>query len=347
VSRLAAFSKYLAHGLGGAEKSTFALLEQEHARGRRILLCAAGSASFGGRALRIAAHPRDWELRTLDHLTHLPRYAHLEYALNRARIARWFAGLDADELWTYGLLAPAAWRGFAGPVKYFVRSESDLGVVENYQSGLRTLVKSAHTAVQWPALAVYRADLRAMARSVDIVANSEYMASRVATDLGASASVSLPRVDVAGMRAALAAAPEAPTWVVFVGDSVWKGVPIALTLARRLPHVRFRVVTRLIDRERDEANVRWMPWSAEEWRVYAGARLVIVPSQCAEAYGRVAREAFLLGLPVLASRVGGLPEAVDQRPECLVDDFRRADAWEAAVRHALRESATMRVPVPA
>jgi glycosyltransferase involved in cell wall biosynthesis len=43
----------------------------------------------------------------------------------------------------------------------------------------------------------------------------------------------------------------------------------------------------------------------------AGAALAIVPSRSAETFGMVAAEAMSVGLPVLASRVGALPEMVE------------------------------------
>jgi glycosyltransferase involved in cell wall biosynthesis len=43
--------------------------------------------------------------------------------------------------------------------------------------------------------------------------------------------------------------------------------------------------------------------------VYAGSDIVVVPSR-KEAFGRVAAEAALSGIPVVASNVGGLPEVV-------------------------------------
>lgn len=41
-----------------------------------------------------------------------------------------------------------------------------------------------------------------------------------------------------------------------------------------------------------------------------GCRCVIVPSECAETFGLVILEAYALGKPVIASRMGGIPEVV-------------------------------------
>lgn len=60
---------------------------------------------------------------------------------------------------------------------------------------------------------------------------------------------------------------------------------------------------------------------------------VCVPTQWAEAFGRVAAEASLVGIPVVASRTGGLLDALsgDERA-VLVDDFSEPTAWARALR---------------
>jgi glycosyltransferase involved in cell wall biosynthesis len=88
-------------------------------------------------------------------------------------------------------------------------------------------------------------------------------------------------------------------------------------------------------------------------REYADADLLVVPSR-AETYGMVVTEALAAGIPVLATSVGGLPEAVGAtpggRPGMLVppEDHRALSAalarWltDAGLRSRLRDAALRR-----
>ena len=66
--------------------------------------------------------------------------------------------------------------------------------------------------------------------------------------------------------------------------------------------------------------------------------LVIVPSQWKEAYGRVANEAFELGIPTLVSNTGGLPEAVNRQIKNIVINFKSAKSWVKAIKTILKDN---------
>ncbi|CAK0749064.1 hypothetical protein WCLP8_190001 [uncultured Gammaproteobacteria bacterium] len=93
--------------------------------------------------------------------------------------------------------------------------------------------------------------------------------------------------------------------------------------------MRFRVHTRRTELSGYPSNVFAAPWEKDPARLYGGVRLMLVPSQVAEAYGRVAIEALGHGVPVLASGVGGLPENAAES-SWLVEDYRSPAAWCAA-----------------
>lgn len=80
------------------------------------------------------------------------------------------------------------------------------------------------------------------------------------------------------------------------------------------------------------ANVIWrgVLGSASLAAFYRGARFVVTPSRWREAFGLVAAEAMMHGLPVVASRMGALPE--------LVEDGQTGLLFETGDANALAES---------
>ena len=99
-----------------------------------------------------------------------------------------------------------------------------------------------------------------------------------------------------------------------------KGLEIVLRLAHSRPDIPFDLVWNwILKGERLDAltaraaaagNITLHPPTRDMRPLYAEARIVLVPSQWEETWGRVATEAHVNGIPVLASDRGGLPESV-------------------------------------
>jgi glycosyltransferase involved in cell wall biosynthesis len=93
-----------------------------------------------------------------------------------------------------------------------------------------------------------------------------------------------------------------------------------------------------------------LPHMADVATVYAASDVIVVPSVEPESFGLVAVEAMAAGLPVIASRIGALPEVVDDQrtgilvePGCAasllaaMEDLSSSPARRSAMGHAGRE----------
>lgn len=142
-----------------------------------------------------------------------------------------------------------------------------------------------------------------------------------------------------------------PCVVVAGSVSRGRGQDVALralaSIRRRFPAARLLVVgaphPRLVDREFDaelrrlaeqlgvtDAVVFAEPTEAMA-DVYAGADVVVNPARVAEAFGRVAPEALVAGRPVVASRVGAIPEVIRDGVDGLLVRPDEPDELAAAV----------------
>jgi glycosyltransferase involved in cell wall biosynthesis len=90
---------------------------------------------------------------------------------------------------------------------------------------------------------------------------------------------------------------------------------------------------------------------AELARLRAGAELGLMPSLSAETFGLAAAEAMAAGLPVVASRVGALPELVPQQwlvppadPQALAQAIRTVRGDPAASATAIARARKVSAP---
>lgn len=104
-------------------------------------------------------------------------------------------------------------------------------------------------------------------------------------------------------------------YITMVNPCVVKGLPIFLEIARRCPDLPFAAVATwgitADDRAalQREPNITILPPSDDVYELLRQTRVLLVPSLWQEAFGRIVVEALLVGVPVLTSDVGGLPEA--------------------------------------
>jgi glycosyltransferase involved in cell wall biosynthesis len=149
--------------------------------------------------------------------------------------------------------------------------------------------------------------------SLRYIANSGFIAGKLRTDYGIESEVISPLVLPENCRTHTTREN-----VLFVNPVEDKGVEIALRLAEERPDIPFDFVEcwQQSSKFRDSVrvlranNIHWHKPQLDASAIYRRARLLLMPSQWEEAWGRCATEAQLNRIPVLASRIGGLPESV-------------------------------------
>ncbi|MDY0222951.1 MAG: glycosyltransferase [Desulfobacterium sp.] len=150
---------------------------------------------------------------------------------------------------------------------------------------------------------------------VGFIANSKFTAQKIKDFLGVDALVIPPLVDPEKYIVS-----EKGGAVVHVGLVEKKGVEISFQLAMRRPDIPFVFVESWVLSNDDYLNnkrkfeklknVTLLRRFSDMRKVYEMAKILLVPSICEEAWGRVVTEAQFSGIPVISSDRGGLPESV-------------------------------------
>ena len=170
---------------------------------------------------------------------------------------------------------------------------------------------------------------------VGYVANARFTADEFARETGLPADVLFPVVD----RTPYLTETRGDA-VLFINPVAVKGLEVALYLAQARPDIPFIFVeswpldraawTALQKRTEACANIQLIRRTQDMRSLYARARVLLVPSQWDEPWGRVVTEAQMNGIPALATNRGGLPESVGTGG-LLVDADAEPSAWLEAL----------------
>lgn len=169
------------------------------------------------------------------------------------------------------------------------------------------------------------------------IANSNFTAGKYCVRFGVNPSVIYPFISAE--RYKIETTREN---VTFVNPHPYKGLDIALGVASLCPEIPFTFVEswqlsneqwqRLEQKRAALRNLKLLRAQENMQAVYGKCKILLAPSVWEEAYGRVASEAQLSGIPVVASSRGGLPEAVGPGG-ILLDPQQPISTWAAAIRN--------------
>jgi glycosyltransferase involved in cell wall biosynthesis len=113
-----------------------------------------------------------------------------------------------------------------------------------------------------------------------------------------------------------------------------KGVNLFLDIAKQLPEYNYLIVGQLEVKTLPK-NVVHIPPTENMKQVWEKTKVLVIPTLIQEAFGRVAVEAAINGIPVIASDKGGLPEAVCS-PFCYPPN--NIDKWISEIKNLMEDT---------
>jgi glycosyltransferase involved in cell wall biosynthesis len=135
-----------------------------------------------------------------------------------------------------------------------------------------------------------------------------------------------------------------PFTAFFIGRLIGiKGEGVVIELARRFPKVYFKIAgggpnqQMVVDAVQELKNLEYVGLvpNSQLHNYYQAADVVLVPSQYPEGFGRVICEALACGTPVIASNIGGIPDAMDNTVGLLCD--LSVDSFSVALQRMLTD----------
>lgn len=264
----------------------------------------------------------------------------------RPLIDREIVAFSPDVVLTQNVLAPAsvaAARAAGIPVILFFRGYGCLApgffynrdALSNGRPGFQS--QPLRRKLKWPlvlhALSLYR---EAYAAADTVVANSRYTARVIERFFEREADVLYPVLDLTDGEERPSISREGP--ILMIKPSRVKGADVLAAVALASPNREFSVagrLSRLVRRRLSGIpNLNLRGWIADREELYRGASLLLGPARIPEPFGRIFVEAGLRGIPSVASRSGGIVEAVGGGG-VLVNPDAGAREWSRALERAL------------
>lgn len=183
---------------------------------------------------------------------------------------------------------------------------------------------------------------RAIEEADALCSCSRYMAGIIEEFYGRQSFVWYPPLDRSSQYCA-DPDPDGRRYITMCTAIRFKGIETFAAIARRLPEYRFLVAGRGNPETyglHDMENLSCWPDTTPA-RFYAATILMLVPSIGPEAFGRTAIEAMANGIPVVASCIGGMPEAVGEAG-VLIQNIHHIPSWTEQIRRLLSDPALYR-----
>lgn len=264
-------------------------------------------------------------------------FSKIEYLLNKNSIINFFENIPSNLiLHSYSLSGIASCIGFKGKSFFYVRSQNDILYNDPKEFSQFNFLKKIYKKIENENLLVKSDFLKLLERS-QIIVNSKFVYSTIEKLYGYKSIIEYPIIDKKILFNNINSSiyKNYKKGIVFVGDGYGKGEIIFQLLADYFNNETFYHFTRYSSKKTLNKNIILLPWGNKIGDYLACAKLVIIPSQWAETYGRVARETYISEVPVLVSNTGGLPETVDYKEDLIVNDYQNINSWITLVKRKL------------
>lgn len=222
---------------------------------------------------------------------------------------------------------------------YFFRSEYDIFEYRNYRVGFFKYLKVFCFIFEYPFGRLYNFLLfRALEDCESVISNSEFMKTKV-NSLNIRSKVIYPVVSVPQKK--LEFTSEEVNFldrydkkILLMAYEEVKGRRIMNILFKSFPSFGFIVVDRSLNKVKIIDNVLFLPHAPDNVGYLYIANILLIPSIWQESFGRVAVEAGLTGIQVVASKVGGLPESCNSNA-ILIENYNNPKEWIKVLREYL------------
>ena len=142
-----------------------------------------------------------------------------------------------------------------------------------------------------------------------LISNSRYVREVVRKFYGLDSVVVYP--PVSPYKIVVDESEKTPKYITVIGDNPQSGHVFLGELARSFPDLRFWSIGHTPGLRNDQEN--WKidkSYIQDRKEIYRRTKILLVPRQYDETYGRIALEAMLNGIPVICSACGGMEEIV-------------------------------------
>lgn len=219
---------------------------------------------------------------------------------------------------------------------YYLRDESQLNIFNNYESGLRKIIKLFKNLFEYTAIKRYKEmNILALKNAKLVIANSRFMQKHLIKKFNINSEIRYPPVNKRKFRD-LKIEKSRRRYVTFIGgDNAMKGYDIILKISKKMPRTEFLIVGDYKKRYQKK-NIVFLPWQKDVIEIYKKTKILLVPSRWHEAFGRVVLEANNLKIPVLTSNKGGLPEA-NKDKSLIVNDLEDINLWVKKIYRILKD----------